>query len=127
MGAIFRHRHAGSTSYAVASHRCLIVLQWIAALGLLLFAALAASQVVLAATSHSRDQAHSSRGAQSDARAPSHAAPQLSPEQAADRAREEYGGRVLNVVLEHGSSGPYYRVKLLDGGRVRVAHVGAGQ
>lgn len=51
--------------------------------------------------------------------------PDLSPNQAADRARDKYGGRVLNVLLEHGPSGPYYRVKLLDSGRVRVVHIKA--
>lgn len=52
-------------------------------------------------------------------------APNVAPAEAARRASSEYGGRVLNVVLEHGPGGPYYRVKLLDGGRVRVVHVEA--
>jgi uncharacterized membrane protein YkoI len=49
----------------------------------------------------------------------------VAPGEAARRASREYGGRVLNVVLEDGPGGPYYRVKLLDGGRVRVVHVEA--
>lgn len=52
-------------------------------------------------------------------------APNVAPGEAARRAAREYGGRVLNVVLEDGPGGPYYRVKLLDGGRVRVVHVEA--
>lgn len=51
--------------------------------------------------------------------------PDISAYEAAERARQRYGGRVLNVVLEQGSSGPYYRVTLLDGGRVRVVHIDA--
>ncbi|MES1929456.1 hypothetical protein SADO_09367 [Salinisphaera dokdonensis CL-ES53] len=51
--------------------------------------------------------------------------PNVAPGEAARRASREYGGRVLNVVLEDGPGGPYYRVKLLDGGRVRVVHVEA--
>lgn len=53
------------------------------------------------------------------------AAPNVAPAEAARRASREYGGRVLNVVLEDGPGGPYYRVKLLNGGRVRVVHVEA--
>lgn len=51
--------------------------------------------------------------------------PNVAPAEAARRASREYGGRVLNVALEDGPGGPYYRVKLLDGGRVRVVHVEA--
>lgn len=51
--------------------------------------------------------------------------PNVAPGEAARRAANEYGGRVLNVVLADGPGGPYYRVKLLDGGRVRVVHVDA--
>lgn len=51
--------------------------------------------------------------------------PELAPAQAARQARRQYGGRVLNVVLEQGPSGPYYRVKLLDEGRVRVVDIQA--
>ena len=51
--------------------------------------------------------------------------PNVAPAEAGRRASREYGGRVLNVVLEDGPGGPYYRVKLLDGGRVRVVHVEA--
>lgn len=127
MGAISRHRQAAATRYVAGSHRCLVTMQWIVALGLLLFAALAASQVVFAAASHSSGHGQSSHGTQQESLAPSHAAPQLSPLEAADRARDKYGGHVLNVVLEHDSSGPYYRVKLLDKGRVRVTHVSARQ
>ncbi|HET7313339.1 PepSY domain-containing protein [Salinisphaera sp.] len=47
------------------------------------------------------------------------------PEQAAQRARARFGGRVLNVILEHGPGGPYYRVKLLKNGRVRVVDIDA--
>lgn len=51
--------------------------------------------------------------------------PNVAPAEAGRRASREYGGRVLNVVLEDGPGGPYYRVKLLNGGRVRVVHVEA--
>ena len=51
--------------------------------------------------------------------------PNVAPAEAARRASREYGGRVLNVVLEDGPGGPYYRVKLLDGGRVHIVHVEA--
>lgn len=51
--------------------------------------------------------------------------PNVAPGEAARRARHKYGGRVLNVILEQGASGPYYRVKLLDGGRVRVVRINA--
>lgn len=97
------------------------------ALGLLVFIALAASQVVFAASSNSPDQALSDQSAQVESPEPSRATPQLSPLEAADRARDKYGGHVLNVVLAHDASGPYYRVKLLDKGRVRVTHVSARQ
>lgn len=127
MGAISRHRQAPSTRHAADSHRFLFALEWIFALSLLLFVALAASQVVFAASSNTGDHGRSGHGMQSESLAPRHAAPQLTPYEAADRARDQYGGRVLNVVLEHGPSGPYYRVKLLDGGRVRVVHVSAAQ
>ncbi|MDA3919602.1 MAG: PepSY domain-containing protein [Salinisphaera sp.] len=53
--------------------------------------------------------------------------PAIGPYDAAQRARQQYGGRVLNVVLEHGPSGPYYQVKLLDRGRVRVVHINAAK
>ena len=52
-------------------------------------------------------------------------APRLSSSQAARIAREREGGKVLNVILEHGPSGPYYRVKILEQGRVQVVHVDA--
>ncbi|MGB7757497.1 MAG: PepSY domain-containing protein [Salinisphaera sp.] len=51
--------------------------------------------------------------------------PAITPEQAAQRARDRFGGRVLNVILEHGPGGPYYRVKLLEHGRVRVVDIDA--
>ncbi|MGN8157571.1 PepSY domain-containing protein [Salinisphaera sp. RV14] len=51
--------------------------------------------------------------------------PAITPEQAAQRARHRFGGRVLNVILEHGPGGPYYRVKLLENGRVRVVDIDA--
>lgn len=49
----------------------------------------------------------------------------VSAAQAARTARQEYGGKVLGVILEEDAHAPYYRVKLLDGGRVRVVHVSA--
>lgn len=51
----------------------------------------------------------------------------VSAAQAARAARQEYGGKVLGVILEADARAPYYRVKLLDGGRVRVVHVAAHQ
>ncbi|WP_423822639.1 PepSY domain-containing protein [Salinisphaera sp. SPP-AMP-43] len=49
----------------------------------------------------------------------------IAPETAAERARQRFGGRVLNVVLERGPGGPYYRVKILEHGRVRVVDIDA--
>lgn len=50
----------------------------------------------------------------------------VAPGIAAGLARKESaGGRILNVVLEKGSSGPYYRVKLLHNGRVQAVLVDA--
>jgi len=88
-------------------------------------AVLGASQAALAAPGHHRGAERTHGGMQPESFGASERAPQLSAFEAADRARDEYGGRVLNVRLEHGPSGPYYRVKLLDGGRVRVVHVDA--
>ena len=51
--------------------------------------------------------------------------PSLSSSQAAEIARQREGGRVLNVVLEHDSGEPYYRVKILERGRVQVVHIDA--
>lgn len=56
---------------------------------------------------------------------PEQRAPTITPAQAAQRAREHFGGRILNVMLEHGQAGPYYRVKLLKQGRVRVVDIDA--
>lgn len=47
--------------------------------------------------------------------------------QAARAARHEYGGRILGVQLEDSAQAPYYRVKLLNGGRVLVVHITAHQ
>lgn len=71
-----------------------------------------------------RDEARAGihRAADDEAKRPR---PNVEPGEAARRASREYGGRVLNVVLEEGPGGPYYRVKLLDGGRVRIVHVEA--
>lgn len=49
-------------------------------------------------------------------------APRISPAQAAHKARQRYGGKVLSVDLQ--SSG-YYRVKLIDNGNVRVVRIAA--
>lgn len=49
----------------------------------------------------------------------------VSAAQAARAARHEYGGKVLAVRLEANGKAPYYRVKLLSGGRVQVVHVTA--
>ncbi|GAB3671902.1 PepSY domain-containing protein [Salinisphaera aquimarina] len=68
-----------------------------------------------------KDRGHKKAAKNEDRRLP----PNVAPGEAAQRASREYGGRVLNVVLEDGPGGPYYRVKLLDGGRVRVVHVEA--
>lgn len=51
--------------------------------------------------------------------------PAQSTEEAASRARDEHNGRVLSVKLEHGQDGPYYRVKLLEQGRVRSVEIDA--
>ena len=69
---------------------------------------------------------HDATGPERDARdKPRHGAPTVSSSQAARIARAREGGKVLNVVLEHGSSGPYYRVKILEHGRVQEVHVDA--
>ncbi len=49
----------------------------------------------------------------------------VSPAQAARSARDQYGGKVLGVTLASEARAPYYRVKLLEGGSVRVVHVAA--
>lgn len=77
------------------------------------------------AAGHRRDS-HGHDGSKSNhKRQASPQRPAISPEQAAQRARKHFGGRVLNVVLEQGPGGPYYRVKLLERGRVRVVDIDA--
>ncbi len=50
----------------------------------------------------------------------------ISREAAALEAQAHYGGRVLSVELERPDSGPpFYRVKLLSNGNVRVVNVDA--
>jgi|GEM_PF-6426805 len=49
----------------------------------------------------------------------------VSAAQAARNAHEEYGGRILNVTLNKDNEPPYYRVKLLRNGHVRVVHITA--
>jgi uncharacterized membrane protein YkoI len=50
----------------------------------------------------------------------------VSPEAAALQAQARHGGRVLSVQLERPSGGaPFYRVKLLSNGNVRVVTVDA--
>lgn len=51
----------------------------------------------------------------------------VSAAQAARAARREYGGKVLGVILEAQDQSPYYQVKLLSGGQVRVVRVTAHQ
>jgi uncharacterized membrane protein YkoI len=52
----------------------------------------------------------------------------ISGETAALRAQARYGGRVLSVQLERPDAGPpFYRVKLLSNGNVRVVNVAAGE
>jgi uncharacterized membrane protein YkoI len=51
--------------------------------------------------------------------------PALTPGAAAGQALHQGDGRLLNVKLEHGSTGPYYRVKFLHKGRVHVVHIDA--
>lgn len=48
--------------------------------------------------------------------------PQVSPAQAAQKARQRYGGKVLSVDLVPGGN---YRVKIIDNGNVRVVRVPA--
>lgn len=48
----------------------------------------------------------------------------ISPGEAARRARQRYGGRVLGVELARDGA-PYYRVKLLRDGNVRVVRIPA--
>lgn len=50
-------------------------------------------------------------------------APQISPAQAAERARKQHGGKVLSVDLVRG--GAQYRVKIIHNGNVRVVRVPA--
>lgn len=49
----------------------------------------------------------------------------VSPAEAARAARRDYGGRILSVVLVTGAETPYYRVRLLSDGQLRVVHVKA--
>lgn len=53
--------------------------------------------------------------------------PLLTRDQAAKRAQAQLGGgRVLGIKLHSGSSSvPYFDVKLLDGGKVRVLRIDA--
>ncbi len=60
-----------------------------------------------------------------DRKPPEAVAVNVSPAQAARSARDQYGGKVLGVTLASEARAPYYRVKLLDGGSVRVVHVAA--
>lgn len=48
--------------------------------------------------------------------------PQVSPAQAAQTARQRYGGKVLSVDLQPGGN---YRVKIIDHGNVRVVRIPA--
>lgn len=45
--------------------------------------------------------------------------------QAARAARLEYGGRILAVILVTDAESPYYRIKLLGNGQLRVVRVTA--
>lgn len=54
---------------------------------------------------------------------PSPKQPRMTAEQAASQARDKYNGRVLSVTLEHDQDDPYYRVKILKQGRVRVVTI----
>lgn len=47
----------------------------------------------------------------------------MTAQQAAYRALEQFDGRVLSVKLEDGDDEPYYQVKLLKHGQVRVVEV----
>lgn len=47
----------------------------------------------------------------------------VSASQAARAARRKYGGKVLSVMLDTDAKAPYYRIKLLSAGQVRVVHV----
>jgi uncharacterized membrane protein YkoI len=51
--------------------------------------------------------------------------PRISPAQAAAQARQQHGGKVLDVRLERAGVRPYYRVKLLKDGTVRSVRVPA--
>lgn len=51
----------------------------------------------------------------------------VTPAQAARAARHEYGGKILGVQLEADDGPPYYRVRLLRGGKVHVVIVSAHQ
>lgn len=53
------------------------------------------------------------------------AEPRISAAQAAARARQQHGGKVLDVSLERRGSQPVYRVKLLKDGNVRSVRVPA--
>lgn len=50
----------------------------------------------------------------------------ISPWEAARQAQQRYGGRVLSVELVRAGA-PYYRVKLLRNGNVRVVRIPAGR
>lgn len=51
--------------------------------------------------------------------------PAFGPEEAAQRARQRFGGRVLDVTLARSPDGPYYRIRILEHGRVRIVDIDA--
>ncbi len=65
-------------------------------------------------------------GPQNDLARPNNLSPpKISPAEAAQRARQKHGGKVLSVYLERNGARPQYRVKIIDNGNVRVVRVPA--
>ncbi|GEM_PF-3302406 len=49
----------------------------------------------------------------------------ISAKQAAKRAQQQYGGRVLSVSLRDNSGDPFYAVKLIKNGQVKIIYIPA--
>lgn len=81
------------------------------------------SEAIITQTDHSTSEDEATQ--QTSDSKPAHHTPIISPSVAAGRALRQFGGRILNMALEQGSHGPYYRVKLLQNGRVQVVHINA--
>lgn len=80
---------------------------------------------IAAAEADAQSAAQSTRSNSARHAQPTDSDVDISAAQAGHAARKQYGGKVLSVTLETGSSAKYYRVKLLSGGQVRVVRISA--